>query len=889
MTDISTTRESQHSEASSADGARLSRFATVMLRREGVCIPKIDMLPEIVIAGADLALMAELSGPEVRDVSPLIEEISADWSVPAFDLHVTLFYLRERKLVEGSNRAVVPSRGSSEGQGAAEAVAMSDNLDIGSPILLTVADGSYYTLDHDGGVRAVLSAAQVLAAVNLSTSQSVEAAFAAHVEQAGRAALTEDRFMETAGILLASRIVGRSESMQTSSRQEFIASHLFAKAIETQAHLRSDFEDRIEQRYAQQAETGVRRTAVIPIYDQLIMPLSLGMLVSYASAWNEGQLLESYDFLPATFMYPDVLESLIDDGSVFMFSNYVWSHGVNLESSKIIKDRSSRAITIHGGPDSPKYPGDVEAYFAANPFIDVVVHGEGEVTFAELLAALAPIRDDEERDLSVLDSVPGLSYRGPNGVVRTADRDRLTDINVVPSPYLTGLYEPFGGGVINTAMIETNRGCPYSCTYCDWGSSTASRIRKFDLERIFAELEWCADNKVEKIFLCDANFGIFDQDVQIAEKVAELYTTKGYPGSFVTNYAKNTVKYLQKIVQVMAGAGVVTEGLLSLQSMDDDTLATIRRKNIKVEKYDDLAREFRQAQLPLMVDLMIGLPGATTASVREDFQQCIDREINAKVFQTEMLINSPMNEPSYRTENQIRTERIDRSPSPAIPSRGSAGLGRALVVSSSSFTREDYDVMLQLRAVFRLMENFAVLRLTARYLRHTVGLREADLIEALRELTQNEPEAYPTITTATRVVPVTMVPPVSWRLFIDEMGRFAVERLGVPPGSGLDAVLAAQHAVLPAQGRKFPYTIEVGHDVGAWYRDVLKAKDSGHRTDWADHVPPLESYGPASFTVEDPHRLCDIGLGFDTDIDEYLHWELHSPVERTLAAHGMAN
>ena len=110
-------------------------------------------------------------------------------------------------------------------------------------------------------------------------------------------------------------------------------------------------------------------------------------------------------------MYPDVLESLIDDGSVFMFSNYVWSHGVNLESSKIIKDRSSRAITIHGGPDSPKYPGDVEAYFAANPFIDVVVHGEGEVTFAELLAALAPIRDDEERDLSVLDSVPGLSSR----------------------------------------------------------------------------------------------------------------------------------------------------------------------------------------------------------------------------------------------------------------------------------------------------------------------------------------------------------------------------------------------------------------------------------------------------------------------------------------------
>jgi hypothetical protein len=318
--------------------------------------------------------------------------------------------------------------------------------------------------------------------------------------------------------------------------------------------------------------------------------------------------------------------------------------------------------------------------------------------------------------------------------------------------------------------------------------------------------------------------------------------------------------------------------------MDDDTLRTIRRSNIKVEKYDALAAEFRQAELPLMVDLMVGLPGSTPSSLLEDFQQCIDREVNAKVFQTELLVNSPMNEPAYRAENQIVTERVDGTPAERIPTKGTAGAGRALVVSSSSFSRADYDVMLQSVSVFRLVENFAVLRIVARYVRATVGMREAEFIEALRATANEEPDCWPRLSLAMRVVPEHMVPPVSWRSFIKEMRVFLTDRLGVPAGSGLDSVLTVQHAVLPSLGRTFPQTIELSHDVGAWYRDVLAAKDAGHRTTWPDHVAPLETYGPTTFTVDDPDRLCDVGLGFSVDIDPHASWELHSPVARFLSA-----
>ena len=69
-------------------------------------------------------------------------------------------------------------------------------------------------------------------------------------------------------------------------------------------------------------------------------------------------------------------------------------------------------------------------------------------------------------------------------------------------------------------LWETNRGCPFKCTFCDWGSATASKVNKFDLERLKLEIDWFSKNKIEFIFCCDANFGILKRDIEIAEYVA---------------------------------------------------------------------------------------------------------------------------------------------------------------------------------------------------------------------------------------------------------------------------------------------------------------------------------------------------------------------------------
>jgi hypothetical protein len=184
-------------------------------------------------------------------------------------------------------------------------------------------------------------------------------------------------------------------------------------------------------------------------------------------------------------------------------------------------------------------------------------------------------------------------------------------------------------------------------------------MRKFELDRVFDDLEWCAKHKVRAVFWADANFGIFSRDVEIASKVVELKQQYGYPIIFESSYAKNTVKHLRDIIETLASGGILSTGTLSLQSVDVATLDAIRRSNIKVEKYDQLAVEFGKQGLPLVVELMMGLPGSTVQSFVGDLQQTIDREVNARVNPTEVLMNSPMNAPDY--SKNTRSRLCDRS------------------------------------------------------------------------------------------------------------------------------------------------------------------------------------------------------------------------------------
>jgi hypothetical protein len=861
----------------------LSRALAVALRSSGLSLCSYDERPPLDLRCPDLALLEELALAGHASTNDVVLDVAGRAAVDPASLFAFVGELQARGLLAhgeasptaeaGSTSAFVDPLGPT-GDGT--------RLRALTPFVFRLTQNGFELLDHDGLTIVRLGAVELAAASEFRVASTGAAALERHRVAAGPLALEDAPFAALVDKLRAAGVVADASAHEAEGREIRDARLIYGYFLRLGREVDAACETHEAAERAREQATGTARVRVVPIDDRgNPIPLALGMLLAHAKGYKGGLLEEHYQFVPQWLTRAERLPKIASRPGIFLFSNYIWSHGQNLAHSEELKRLSPSSLMIHGGPDAPKYEGDVQAYFRANPSVDIAVHGEGEATLAELLEALIGAVGDGPTDLSCLQTVAGLSYRDGDGVVRTAKRDRLVDLDEIPSPFLAGLFDVHADAGTSMAIVETNRGCPYGCTFCDWGSATLSRIRKFDLERIYGELEWCARRHIPRLFLADANFGIMERDVEIAEKIAELKAIYGFPTLVSTNYAKNTTKHLKQIVQTFVDADILIQGLLSLQSMDAETLKTVKRSNIKTAKYDELAHEFRQADLPLFVDLMLGLPGATQASFRGDLQGCIDREVTAKIYPTELLVNSPMNEPEYRENNRIETS----APLGALvaTSRNADGsTKRALVVATASFTRADYDEMLDLRRVFIVADNFGVLRQVSRFVRQELGLTEIELYERLRLDARAHPDRWPALAFTFRVMPFLGTPPVSWRLLVDETRAYVTKVLTLPDDDALDTVLLVQHALLPSRGRQFPVTLELAHDYAAWHRAMVEVKDAGF-VDWEGRVPRLRDLPPGRFTVDDPHDVCGRALG--VEIDENLHgsWELASPVARAVS------
>jgi radical SAM superfamily enzyme YgiQ (UPF0313 family) len=748
-----------------------------------------------------------------------------------------------------------------------------DSLVLPAPLLLRITRGGFESYDHAGRLRARLGAVEVLIAAGFRRMSTPDEVFAAQRSLLGGHALDRAAFDR-----LVDRLVG-AELLHVPSeetRRQILAAEERAREDMGRA-LRVDHHSRLaHQRFEAEAleqatSSGRRRPVVVPVNtDWRIPPMSLGLLVAYAKSFRDGELRQHYGFDPRMFVQPEPFLADLPTNlpGVYLFSNYIWCTEENLRLSAGVRATNAAAITIHGGPNTPKYREDAEAFFAANPHVDITVRGEGEETLAEALWALRDAFGSGPVDLSPLRDVPGLSFRLGDEVVHTGPRDRLPDLDVLPSPILTGLFDDVAHAAdAGFIVIETNRGCPYGCTFCDWGSATLSRIRKFDLERVKAELEWCAQKHIGYVVIGDANFGIFERDVEIAEHIAALRATYGYPLNVGTNYAKNTVKHLSRIIDVFTGAGILAEGKVSLQTHDEETLLTIKRKNIKVEKYDDLAVQFRRNGLPLAVELMMGLPGSTAASFRADLQECIDRDVRAMVYPTVLLPNSPMNTPEYRAEHGIV-----------------ADVGQ-MVKESASFTRDEWEQMYRLTKAYIVCETFGALRQVATFVRSELGIKEVAFYEALLDAVQDDPERFPITAFALDKLNSIMAPPVSWALLLAEVRTYLVDDLGVADSTALDAAVEAQLALLPARDRLFPDVRQLPHDYQGWHARVVAARGAGHRPDWETVVPRLGSLPPAPFEVTDPSGVSRLMKGQVTAgvAVQGGYWEFGNPVSRPIA------
>jgi putative methyltransferase len=368
------------------------------------------------------------------------------------------------------------------------------------------------------------------------------------------------------------------------------------------------------------------------------LPYTVGCLWSYAVT---NPTVASNYRLAGLGVLRDPIDQVVcslDNPAVCGFSTYVWNEQYNLQLARAIKQRWPDCVIVFGGPNVPNQEQDYRDWRAAAPWIDVTIRYEGEQAFQQML--LDNLSGDLKKDY-----------------VAT----RLEDLDI-PSPYLTGVFDSIVQDQRHqyAMTFETNRGCPFACTFCDWGSLTYSKIKKFSLERVFAEIDWAGKNQIEFVIIADANFGVFpDRDQAIVDHLIATKQQWGYPQQLNTNWYKNSNQVVLDIAEKLTQHGLNRGLTLSVQSMNDDTLTAIKRKNMRINDLSTLFRDCNRRQIPFYTELILGLPLETLDSWQQGHYQLLEMGQHGCVFvfPVELLRNSELgiNHQQY----QIQSATID--------------------------------------------------------------------------------------------------------------------------------------------------------------------------------------------------------------------------------------
>jgi len=353
------------------------------------------------------------------------------------------------------------------------------------------------------------------------------------------------------------------------------------------------------------------------------------------------------------FKYPsrleEALESKIPD--VIAFSNYCWNEELTLHFTRIIKELSPQTLVVSGGPNVDYTTSHLEEYLKENPSIDFYVTGEGEVPFTNLVKAFCEVADIGELKKQTVYNVA--CYDGIYSC--PTDPNPSSKELILPSPYLSGLLDEFIQDEYLYPLFETSRGCPFSCTFCAWGLATRQRVKHFPLEQIFAEFEYVIEHgRFHKVWnFADANFGILKRDIKIAERMRDLQS-RSKVQYFAINGSKNTTERNMQIADILGDSAGT---LVAFQSLDPQVLKNIKRSNMKEQGFADLINHLKGKGLPVMTQLIRGLPGQTYHGNLETLGKCFDYDIRyLEIYQIQVLNGTELTSEESRKEYGLKTK-----------------------------------------------------------------------------------------------------------------------------------------------------------------------------------------------------------------------------------------
>lgn len=380
------------------------------------------------------------------------------------------------------------------------------------------------------------------------------------------------------------------------------------------------------------------------------IPVNIGYIGSYARRVH-GDAVDV-----SLFKYPSrAIEAIKSDPpDVLALSNYSWNSNLAERTAAIAKAVNHQVVTVLGGPNFPHTADQRLAYLLERPNTDIHTEFEGEVAFANVLGRVLEARDGGG---PVLDApIDGCVFVHPSSrreaepkLIQGMRPPRIQNLDDIPSPYLSGMLDPFFDGRLSP-FIETNRGCPFKCSFCHTGNDYFQKMNMFSLDRIRAELRYAAERAAERkntvLHIADTNFGMFPRDREICEALYDLQQEYGWPLNVVSTTGKNNKERVIDITGILGNMFPVT---MSVQSMDDAVLANIKRSNIKLDHYIAVNTHLKEQGRSTTGEMILGLPGETKESFMRGVEQVVEAGVSrVTIYTLMMLYGTEFKDPDYR-------------------------------------------------------------------------------------------------------------------------------------------------------------------------------------------------------------------------------------------------
>ena len=461
----------------------------------------------------------------------------------------------------------------------------------------------------------------------------------------------------------------------------------------------------------------------------------MGLLVAYAC--TEPIVKDNINFTftehPRNQPAQEIAEKILElKPDLIAMSNYSWNYKKICGILDYLTNCGQPLPKILiGGPNSAGSFG--EKMLNEHPIISAMVEGEGEPAFKDICVSMVANPDQDP-----FQHARNCVFRAENGeVIRPNISHRLEMLDEVPSPYLEGII-PLHPAPL---FYETNRGCPYRCTFCYWGNGN-SKVYRMSHERITEEIEFFAKNKVRAMFLADANFGIFPGDAKIAQLICDANARYDYPIRYVgVNWAKNSSDRILEIASIFREGKIGVATTLAIQSVSEQAEKISKRYAMPPSRFINLVKNAEERTIDTYTDIIWGLPGESYPEFLQGLEAIISTGVpSLMIHQLSLLPGTELYESKEKLKIKLLSE---ETPETTIPTEERSDYYEYIVVSHQNMTYAEMRQGARILGVAHVLHNHGLGKIANFYMaRYGIGIKEA--YSFLDDLLMNKIENFST-------------------------------------------------------------------------------------------------------------------------------------------------